>query len=310
MKLRQLECFVRAAERGSFTAAAADLNVSQPALGQQVQDLEAEFGQRLFERAARGVRLTDAGTRLLAHATDILSRVAETSLAMESLRGGQRRDVRLGYPPTPGRLIVPELLVRLQAAHEVRTHSQSGLSYDLLELVGEGKLDAALCYDTYTSHDLDAAPLVEETMFLVGLPGIVDREAGDIGFRELSRFPLVLDSRFRGARQRIEEIAGQQGVKLDVSFDVEAVDLRNELMRRHGRCTIVPLGTFCDAVDAGELVARRIVRPTISRTLSLVMRRGFDPALRAIMLDLTRQIVAERALEGRYFWHRLPGGEA
>lgn len=68
MNLRQLEYFVAIAERGSLTAAAEELLVSQPSLSQQVRALERELGGRLFERLPRGVRLTTAGQELLGEA--------------------------------------------------------------------------------------------------------------------------------------------------------------------------------------------------------------------------------------------------
>lgn len=305
VKLRQFEFFVCAADRGSFSAAAEELHVSQPALGQAIQDLEAEFGQPLFVRRARGVALTEAGEILLGHARGVLDAVDRTTLAMAAMRRQPPRELRLGYPPTPGRLIVPELLVQLDAQHEVRTSSHSSLSHDLLDQLAEDKVDVALCYDTLTTHHIDAVPLLDEALFLMGPPSIVNGQDGDIDFEELSAFPLVLDSRYQGTRRLLEETAAKLRVRLTVSFDVEAIDLRHELMRRHGRCTIVPLGAFHDAVQAGDLAARRIVRPTVSRTLYLVFREGFDPALRATLLKLTRNIVADRVREARYFWREV-----
>ena len=78
MELDQLRYFLRVAERGNFTRAAEDLMISQPALSRSIQKLEEELGQPVFERKARSVSLTDAGTRLQARAQQVLSIIADT----------------------------------------------------------------------------------------------------------------------------------------------------------------------------------------------------------------------------------------
>ena len=75
MDLRQLEYFVQVADHGSFTRASAYLRIAQPALSRQVRSLEIELRQSLMKRNGRGVTLTEAGQRLLAHARGILQQV-------------------------------------------------------------------------------------------------------------------------------------------------------------------------------------------------------------------------------------------
>jgi LysR family nitrogen assimilation transcriptional regulator len=87
MDLKQLEYFVHVAEMGSFTRAAAYLQVAQPALSRQVRSLEVELRQPLLDRNGRGVTLTEAGKRLLAHARGILQQVQRARDDLEDQRG-------------------------------------------------------------------------------------------------------------------------------------------------------------------------------------------------------------------------------
>ena len=91
MNLRQLEYFVHVAELGSFSKAALVLGVAQPALSRQVRALETELRETLLLRDGRGVRLTDAGTRLFEHSVGILQMV---SRAREDI--GANRDEPVG----------------------------------------------------------------------------------------------------------------------------------------------------------------------------------------------------------------------
>nr|WP_280921508.1 LysR substrate-binding domain-containing protein [Sinorhizobium mexicanum] len=224
---------------------------------------------------------------------------------MAALRAEARAKIRFGFPPTPGRLLVPELMVRLDETHGIQLQPHSAMTDDLITLVIDGAIDAALCYDTDIAHGLEEVALVEEPMFLVGAPSIVKPEEGDVPFRDLSSFPLVLDGQIRNTRQRIEETARQHDVRLNVSFEAEAIELRRELMRLRRRCTVVPIGAFFDAITAGELAARRIVDPEVTRTLRLVTRRDFDADMRSMILEALGVIVAGNIAGAQYAWREV-----
>ena len=92
MNLQQLQYFLATAERGSFSAAAHALHLSQPSVSEQVRRLEAELGVALFARVGRGIVLTDAGRTLRPHAEAVLQQVQEAResvLAVRELRGGR-----------------------------------------------------------------------------------------------------------------------------------------------------------------------------------------------------------------------------
>ena len=98
MDLKQLEYFVHVAEFGSFTRASAFLRVAQPALSRQIRSLEVELRQTLFERNGRGVTLTEAGKRLLAHGRGILQQVDRARQDMEDQRGAGSGHLSVGMP--------------------------------------------------------------------------------------------------------------------------------------------------------------------------------------------------------------------
>lgn len=101
LMLKEVQCFARVAARLSFSAAAADLGMSQPAMSQAITRLERATGTRLFDRTARAVRLTAAGKALLPHADELLA--AATAFAAEAARLA-RPTIHLAYPPLVGAL--------------------------------------------------------------------------------------------------------------------------------------------------------------------------------------------------------------
>src|SRR5512145_1575812 len=100
MELRQLISFERVADLGSFTRAARSLHLVQPALSQQIAALERELGVPLFHRGARGVRLTEAGERLLPYVRRILGELERAQQALGALRELRTGRVAFGLPPS------------------------------------------------------------------------------------------------------------------------------------------------------------------------------------------------------------------
>lgn len=143
MELRHLRYFLVVVEEGSLGRAAARLHVAQPSLGRQMTDLEHQLGQRLFERAARGMRMTPAARALVAHAREII-RLADASREVVA-SGVPRERVSLGVGPT---VDADWLLAVVEAAKAQSPHLtlriDEMLSGELVNGVASGELDVAV----------------------------------------------------------------------------------------------------------------------------------------------------------------------
>lgn len=117
MELRQLRYFAEVGRVGTFRGAANRLSVAEPALWQQVRRLERELGIALFERIGRGVRLTEAGQRLLARAEDALASSQRITELAQDLRDGRVGTVSIAVPvPAVGRFLAAAI-ARFRRAH-------------------------------------------------------------------------------------------------------------------------------------------------------------------------------------------------
>src|SRR2546423_13256450 len=117
LDVRRMRVLREVAARGSFSAAAEALNFTQSAVSQQVAALEREARAKLVERGPRGVRLTEAGEALVAHADAILARLddAEQELAaIAGLRGGR---LRVASFQSAGATLVPRALTEVHRRH-------------------------------------------------------------------------------------------------------------------------------------------------------------------------------------------------
>ena len=110
MELRHLRYFVVVAQEVNFTRAAQRLRIAQPALSSQIKKLEQELGVRLFERAGRGVRLTEAGQLLLQEARHHFAQIEQTVRAVQETGYGEVGRLSLGFIPAASNSVLPPIL--------------------------------------------------------------------------------------------------------------------------------------------------------------------------------------------------------
>lgn len=145
--LRDVACFVRVAQRLSFSAAAADLGMSQPAVSQTIARLERALGVRLFVRTSREVQLTDAGKMLLPHAEALIDQAAGFAAEAARLAVAVNPVIRLAYDPLIGTFaarVARRLANRSPGVEvELRAAGWSVASADLAQGVAPAALIAA-----------------------------------------------------------------------------------------------------------------------------------------------------------------------
>ncbi|MBL9136269.1 MAG: LysR family transcriptional regulator [Verrucomicrobiales bacterium] len=167
MELHQLRYFVAVADEGNFSRAAAREHVAQPSLSQQIQKLEFEVGQPLFDRLPRGAVLTQAGEKLLVHAKRVLSEIADARNAL-SLRGDLAGTVRLGIIPTIAPFFLPRLLAGLSTRHpRIALDTIEDVTSGLLRRLEIGDLDLALVSTTLPSVALRIETVATENLVVL-----------------------------------------------------------------------------------------------------------------------------------------------
>jgi DNA-binding transcriptional LysR family regulator len=167
---RRLLTFHAVARAGSFSAAARELSLTQPAVSQQVAALERELGAQLLHRGPGGLTLTDAGSLALEHADALAERLAIADAQLAEL-GSEEEKLRVGAFPSALATIVPAAIERLVPR---RVQAVEGTMAELPGRVADGSLHLALCFqDAKTPprehpglrrHDV----LVEPFMVIVG----------------------------------------------------------------------------------------------------------------------------------------------
>ncbi|MBC7924392.1 MAG: LysR family transcriptional regulator, partial [Bryobacteraceae bacterium] len=143
--LRQLECFCAVARTGSFTKAANELGVSQPALSEQIAKLEHGLEAPLFERLNRRIELTAIGEAVLGRAQALLEDASALPDLIERTRAGVHGPLRLGAIPTILPFFMAPLLKGFTERYpDIDLHVREGTTAELVEQVLNGMVDVAL----------------------------------------------------------------------------------------------------------------------------------------------------------------------
>jgi len=166
MEIHQLRYFVAVAEEGSFSHAAEREHVSQPSLSQQIQKLEAELNQQLFDRLPRSVVLTEAGRSLLPYARQILTAIADAGLSVAAIEQEVAGRLSVGAIPSIAVYVLPRLIGNFQRSYpKVTFELFEDITDKLAQRLEDGTLDIVLATSsdnapTLTHYSLGKEPLV------------------------------------------------------------------------------------------------------------------------------------------------------
>ncbi|MDP9384221.1 MAG: LysR family transcriptional regulator [Actinomycetota bacterium] len=287
MTLQQLNYFLAAADKGSFSAAASDLHMAQPSLSEQIRRLESELGVQLFTRAGRRLELTEAGRLLRPQAERTLaaaSEAAESVREVRTLTGGTASFGTFGNAPY---YLLSDMVQDFRTRHPgVRVRLVGLNSSEVAEEVREGRLEGGLIVLPIDDRNLDVRPAIRDELHFLSAD---ERKVGEpMTIERLAQSTLVLyDARFGWddpTRRQLLERAQRAGVKLEPHIEVEYVEAALDIAARGLADTI-----GAQTVALGRGFSRRLhsapFDPPLYDTFAFITRRDahISPATRAFM---------------------------
>jgi DNA-binding transcriptional LysR family regulator len=286
MDLRSLEYFVAVAEELSFTRAAQRCYVTQPTISGQVQALEREVGESLFDRTPRGIVLTDGGRTLLPYARRCLAAVEDAKAEFSARAGLLRGALHLGTGGGIEHTTVPTLLGRLRHRHPgIDVHVTEATSAPLLEMVLQGRLNAAVIARPAEPLPvaITASAMFTDRLVAVFDPAAVDLPEDPVPLGALADRSIITYPPTSALRSRLEEVA--TGIGVTVAVNYVANDVRLQLaFAREGIGVAVSAGSDPALTDVAGLIVRPI-SPPIAFDKILIWRNDIRPCapLRAFL---------------------------
>ncbi|HEX7049064.1 MAG TPA: LysR family transcriptional regulator [Longimicrobiales bacterium] len=279
----QLRALVAVADDGSYTHAARRLGLTQSAVSHAITALERLLGVALIERSARGIRLTAAGARALAHAREILRLKAALVQDVAAAGRGARRRLRIAsFGPTASRRLLPPLLDRFAARHpHVDVAIAEGTDDEAARWLHEGAVDAA--FVTLPNGDFDTVLVAKDELCTVLPAGHPLARLPRVAPTQLGDDPFILTT--GGCERLVREAAGP--TPLDVRYEIREIDTLVEMVGRGFGIAVTPRLALPDVPPSG--VAFVPLDTPLERLVGLAVRRheGAGSAARAL-LELAR----------------------
>jgi LysR family transcriptional regulator, nitrogen assimilation regulatory protein len=213
MNLRQFHYFLGAVDAGSFSRAATLLRIAQPALSEQISNLEKELGVELLIRSQRGVYPTAAGTIFYRTARAMLKEIEHLKTALQN-PDGLVGEVSLGLTSTFSGTFSGPIVSAVLAQHpRIRLNISDGTGPVHYEGLLRGTLDLALLHEDSESSGLQRQPLYQQQLFFVE-PRSSDRQTiGTIRMIDMIHRPFVLPALPNPSRAVIENAFLALGTK-------------------------------------------------------------------------------------------------
>jgi DNA-binding transcriptional LysR family regulator len=287
-ELPHLGTFARAAELGNFTAAAAELGVSQAAVSQRIAALERQLRVTLFERRAGKVHLTQVGRRLYEYARQILRLHDEAREALSGLHQPVTGDLSLAASSVPGECLLPVLLSEFRKTFPlVHVRATVGDSRSALKEVEKGEAMLAFLGQKTKAPHLEWRLLAADSLVLAVPPG--HRWAGQrISPSDMSTEALILRESGSGSRAAVIASLERSGVALadlNVALELGSNAAIKDAVRRGLGVAFLSRMAVRKELDSHELEMAEIEGLDLAREFYLVYdrRRPLPAAANALL---------------------------
>ncbi|MFP3372403.1 transcriptional regulator CynR [Pseudomonas sp. SIMBA_068] len=297
MLARHIQYFIAVANHRSFTRAAAALHVSQPALSQQVRQLEESLGTTLFDRSGRTTRLTDAGEVYLRYAKRAAQELQEAKRAIDDLGDLSRGSLRVGVTPTFTSYLVGPLVEAFHGRYPNITLVVREIAQEAMEeLLLADEVDVGIAFDNGHHLDLEAQALLVETLALVVGKQHPLATTASIGLEALNSESLILLSAEFATREQIDSYCRQHNIRPHVQVEANTISALIEVVSRTTLSTLLP-ATIAQAHE--QLVAIELDQQRLQRTAVLMQRRGgYQTAAARAFVELAMKVAKQLEAPG------------
>jgi LysR family hydrogen peroxide-inducible transcriptional activator len=271
LTMRQLRYFDALARLRHFGRAAEACAISQPALSEQIKEVENSFGAPLFERGGRQVRVTGLGEALALRVRAILDSVDELDALTASHRPLKR--LRLGVIPTVAPYLLPAIVRDLSASYpDLDVQVRETITARLVEELGQGRLDAAVAALPVEGAGLASAALFEEAFLAVRPAHHADEPPPDLA--RLAQARLLLLEEGHCLRDQALSVCGVDPRRPREALEASSLSTLVQMVGAGLGVTLIPeiavdVETRRVAVDVVRLAA-----PEPTRTVGLIWRKG------------------------------------
>ena len=274
----RLKVFKTVADRLSFTKAAAELLISQPAVTKQINELERLLGRPLFLRHGNRISLTVDGVRLLGYAIRILALYGVLRVAFLDEQGMLAGEIRLGASTTLSQYVLPGLLARFRKQYpDIRVTLFSGNTEQIERQIADGKLDFGVIEGTASNPALHYEPFMDDELVLVTSTANRAFPDEEISAADLPKLPLLIRENGSGTLEVLSRELTRHGLslrQLHIEMQLGSTESIKLFLGNMDAVAIVSIRAVTNELKSGILKVIDIKDVNIERIFSFVMPAG------------------------------------
>lgn len=294
--LRQMRVFAAVARHLSFTRAARELHLTQPAVSQQVKLLEAEVGLPLFEQIGRKVHLAPAGVELLRYTEQAMELLRQASESLSAMRGLKRGVLKLGAVST-AKYFAPSLLSAFTPAYpEVTIKFAVGNREEIIQQLAANEIDLVIMGRPPRELETVAEPFAKHPLVLIASPTHPLAARRRIRLNQLASEHFLIREEGSGTRASMERVFGERGFPFRVSMEVSSNETIKQAVMANMGISFISAHTVGLELTAGKLVILDVVGLPIVRDWYVIHLRDktlapIPAAFRVFLLEHGARII-------------------
>lgn len=208
--------FISVVENLSFSKAADELNISQPAVTRHIKELEGRYHITLFERKGNKIYLTPAGEKVYHTFKQIDRQYRELDFEIGELQNTIGGEFKIGASSTIAQYVIPKVIASFHKRYpEIRISLMNGNSFEMEKQLIENSVDIALVENVSSQSDIRYKKFLDDELIVVTGSNSVYAKRETITKEELSRFPVVLREQGSGTLEVIKETFSQHGIDIE-----------------------------------------------------------------------------------------------
>jgi DNA-binding transcriptional LysR family regulator len=283
LNLDQLRSLIEVAEQGSFTKAAKRLHLTQPAISQQIRELERRCGLQLVERVGKVALATPAGRELIVRGRRIMADAEHALVAVRHHKQGAAGRVHIGTGPTALVYLLPPALRKLRDAHPgIEIVVTSGTTHSITEGLLSNILDIGFTALPVEAKELEVVPVRTDPMVAI-LPATELAIPDKVTPNDVATRALILEYQRVPHRQLSRAWLQTGGVVVRPAMEFDSIEAIKSAVAAGLGMAIIPGPAMSHAPPVNSIVVRPLDPPLV-RTLGLVRRKGRaeTPALKLV----------------------------
>lgn len=289
----RLKVFYSVAKNLSFTRAAKELFVSQPAITKHINELERQYSARLFDRTGGKIMLTEAGRMLLEHCSRILDEYNRMEYDMSLLNARSSGHISIGASTTIAQYVLPQILAEFTERYpKIEVSLTNGNSRDIEKALMNHDIDLGMVEGKSHTAGLQYEPFLEDELVAIVKSAGNESLPEEITAQELCRLPLVIREQGSGTLEVIETELEQHGIKpqeLNIRIRMGSTEAIKAFLRHSRSMGIVSVFSVREELARGIFRVIDITGITFSRHFCFVASAGKDSPLTEKFKEFTRR---------------------